>query len=82
MKRFYVRTNGEDMVMFVDDKNEAFFMDESNFKERLTLDVAKSTEYENIDGCTTALECSCAMGYGEERAVDFGEFEDDELTEF
>lgn len=61
MKRFFVETNGDNMVAFTDG-TEAFVINENCFDEKLTLDVAKNADYSNLDGCETAEECNTAMG--------------------
>ena len=62
MKRFFVETEDYNMVAFVDDEGKAFIIDETNFDEVLTFDVAKNSDYSNLDGCETAEECAYSIG--------------------
>lgn len=73
MKRFFIETNGYNMVAFVDDKNKAFILHEQSFDTELTLETAKNADYSNLDGCKTAEDCAGAMGMGEDRIFDFKE---------
>ena len=65
MKRYFVTTNADNMVLFVDDNNNAVYIDETAFDEPLTLDVAKRADYSNFDGCETAEEATANYADGE-----------------
>ena len=80
MKRIFAETNGYNVVLFVDDNNNAFVVDEAAFDEELTLEVAKNADYSNYDGCETAEECQAAQGCGDVIAYNEDEFE--AVTEF
>lgn len=62
MKRYFCKTNAYNCVVFVDDEGKAFIIDETSFDEVLTLDVAKNSDYSNLDGCETAEECAQCIG--------------------
>lgn len=64
MKKYFVETNGYNMVIFADNNGKCFAVHEQAFDERLTLDVAKNADYSNFDGCDTAEQCAYAMGVG------------------
>ena len=65
MKRYFVETNADSMVAFVDDSGKAYIYNETAFDKPLTLDVAKSAAYENAEGCETAEEIMFSQGTGE-----------------
>ena len=65
MKRYFVETNADNMVAFVDDNNRVYFFNEQAFDEPLTLDVAKTADYSNCEGCETAEEIAHSVGVGE-----------------
>lgn len=65
MKRYFVKTNAYNMVVFVDDTGMAYIIHEESFDEPLTIDVAKNADYSNLDGCETADECYWAIGCGD-----------------
>lgn len=50
MKRFFVKTNGYNAVIFVDKNGNGYVIDETAFDEPLTLDAAKNADYSNFDG--------------------------------
>ena len=76
MKRYFIETNSENQVVFVDEGNKAYIFSRSAFDEKLTLEVAKNADYTNTDNCETALEIACAVGDSEpEKSVyDWNDF--------
>lgn len=84
MKRFFVETEDYTMVAFVDDEGKAFIIDETSFDEVLTFDVAKNSDYSNLDGCETAEECAQCIGTAEAESnvIDFDEDEYTRVIEF
>ncbi len=82
MKRYFVETNAYNMVAFVDDSGKAYVYEETAFPVELTLEVAKSTQYENIEGAETAEEAAAMQGTGE--VYDWAEIERgaERVTEF
>ena len=44
MKRYFVETNEDSMVAFVDDSGKAYIYGETAFKAPLTLEVAKAAQ--------------------------------------
>lgn len=84
MKRYYVETNGDDFVAFVDDNKQAYIIDAARFDEKLTLEVAKKTDYSNLDNCETAADCAISMGENEPYAnvIDWDEEDYEAVTEF
>lgn len=84
MKKYFAKTNGFECVLFVDENGKAFVVDENNFDERLTVEVAKNADYSNFEDCETAEECAQAIGTSEafESVIDFNADEYEELVEF
>lgn len=74
MKKFFVETNGYNMVFLVDGNGRALPIYEQAFDEPLTLEVAKNADYSNFDGIEDA-EVAAANYTGE--TVVFGEIIDD-----
>lgn len=64
MKRYFVETNGYNMVAFVDDSNRAYVFHEECFTEKLTLEAAQNADYASCEGCETAEEIDIAVGAG------------------
>lgn len=70
MKRYLVKTNAYNMVVFVDRKNLAFVIDEKRIEFAtnedsdigLTLETAKRADYSVLDCCKTARDCCYAIG--------------------
>jgi hypothetical protein len=62
MKRFFCKTNAYNCVVFVDENGKGFMIYENLFDEELTIDVAKNSDYSNLDGCKTAEECAYSIG--------------------
>lgn len=81
MKRFFVKTNACNAVIFADKNGKAYVIDESLFNEPLTLDVAKNADYNNFDGCETAEECASSIGV-DDNIITFNPDEYDNITEF
>lgn len=84
MKRYFVETNGENFVAFVDGDNKAYMVDAAAFDEKLTIEVAKEADYSNFDGCETAEECANSIGTSEafDNIIDWNEDEYENVTEF
>lgn len=84
MKRYYVETNGDDFVAFIDDSKQAYIIDAARFEKKLTFEVAKSTDYSNLDNCETAVECAIAMGENApyENVIEWNEDDFEAVTEF
>ena len=84
MRRYYVETNGDDFVAFVDDNKQAYIIDATRFDERLTLEVAKKADYSNLDNCEKAADCAISMGENEpyENVIDWDEENYETVTEF
>lgn len=65
MKRYFVETNGYNMVVFVDDNNDVFYLHEKAFDEDLTLEVARNADYSNVEGFETAKQMAANYYTGE-----------------
>lgn len=81
MKRFFVKTNGYNAVIFVDKNGNGYVIDESLFNEPLTLNAAKNADYSNFDGCETAEDCAASIGINN-NIITFNPTEYDNITEF
>ena len=81
MKRFFVKTNGYNAVIFVDKNSNGYVIDETAFDEPLTLNAAKNADYSNFDGCETAEDCAASIGIGN-NIITFNPTEYDNITEF
>ena len=83
MRRFFVE-DGYNFVAFVDDNKQAYIIDAARFDERLTLEVAKKTDYSNLDNCEKAADCAISMGENEPYAnvIDWDEEDYEAVTEF
>lgn len=83
MKKLFIETNAENMVAFSDGTN-AYVVEAYRFDENLTLDVAKTADYSNFDGCKTAEECNIAMGENSENVYSLADIIDgaERVTEF
>lgn len=84
MKKYYVETNAYNCVMIADDFGKAYVCHEEMFDEALTLEVAKSADYSNFDGCENAEECAFAIGTSSamENVIDFDENNYEVVVEF
>lgn len=84
MKRLFVETDDYNCVVFADENGKGYVIDETEFDEELTLEVAKNTSYSNLDGCKTAEECAQSIGTAkaESNVIDFNEEEYKEVIEF
>lgn len=80
MKRYFVETNADNMVAFVDNNNRVYFFNEQAFDEALNLESAKEQDYSNCDGCETAEEIAHIVGVGE--VYDWNEDDFESVTEF
>lgn len=69
MKKYFVETNADNMVVFADNNGKCFAIPDKAFDERLTLDVAENADYSNFDGCDTAEQCAYAMGVDVDETV-------------
>ncbi len=78
MKRYFCKTNGYNCVVFVDENGKGFMIYENLFDEELTIDVAKNSDYSNLDGCETAEECAYSIGTPQAMQEVF-EFDPDEF---
>ena len=85
MKRYFIETNGYNMVVFADNFNKGCVIDEKSFDQHLTLEIAKTADYRNFDNCETAEECNANYGNGE-NLIDFNlddaQWADCIITEF
>ena len=82
LKRLYVVDSvGEAMVLFVDEKGKACFINNTAFDEPLTLEVAKTGNYSNFDNCEDA-EIAAANYYTGENLIDFNSDDWEEIIEF
>lgn len=81
MKRFFVKTNDYNMVIFVDKNGNGYIIDETAFDEPLTLDVAKNANYSNFNDCETAEDCAASIGV-DDNIITFNPTEYDYITEF
>ena len=86
MKRYYVETNAEAMVVFVDENGKAFpFRDgevDTN-NQRLTLETAKAADYSGIEDCETIEEIINALSSEFEKDVfDFSPDDFEVVEEF
>ena len=83
---YFVETNGYNFVGITDDipehENMYLYMDEKCFDERLTLVVAKKTDYSNFDNENNIESCNANFGNGDniiyENILDV----DGKITEF
>jgi hypothetical protein len=57
LKRFFVEAQNCNAILFVDESNRAYVIDESSFNTKLTFDVAKSAHFTIFDNCITAEDC-------------------------
>ena len=75
MKRYFIKTNGFNMVVFVDPIGNGYIIPDTSFDCELTFENAKNADYSNLDGCETAEECFYSMGFGEkdDLIIDFYE---------
>jgi hypothetical protein len=80
MKKIFAETEDYNAVLFLGSDNKAYVIDETAFEEALTLAVAKSADYSNLDGCETAEECLNAQGCGD--IIDYNEEDFENVTEF
>lgn len=82
LKRLFVRDEtGECAVLFLDDNGKACYINDTAFDEPLTLEVAKSADYSNLEGFETAEEAA-ANYYTGDNLVDFNEEDWETITEF
>lgn len=85
LRRFFVETNADNRVMFVDDSNKAYQITEYDFYREhgvdCTLENAKAADYSGFDGCKTAEECAAAVGMNEE-IIEFDTDEYENVIEF
>ena len=83
MKRYFVKTNAFNCVVFADGNGKGYLFGEMSFDDPLTLEVAKRADYSNADGCETVEEIS-ACAYGERGIIDFNPNDPDfeEVVEF
>lgn len=81
MKRFFVKTSGYNMIVFVDKNGNGYVIDETAFDEPLTLNAAKNADYSNFDGCETAEDCAASIGINN-NIIPFNPTEYDYITEF
>lgn len=79
MKRYFAQLQDYNCVIFVDDNCKGFVIDETLFDVPLTLEVAKQSDYSNLDGCKTAEDCAFCIGTANAISnvidVNFDEFE-------
>jgi hypothetical protein len=80
MKRIFAETEDYNVVLFVDDNDKAFVIEETAFDTDLTLEAAKSADYANLDGCKTAEDCYNCQGCG--YTIDYNENDFVNVTEF
>ena len=81
MKRYFVETQDYNFVAFVDAAGKAVVVDEDVFPEPLTLEVAKRTDYESLEGFETAEEAAANYGTGSQ-LIDFNPDDYERVTEF
>lgn len=66
MRRFWIRTNGYNMVAFVDDEDMACVFTDDAYD---TFEDAINHDYEGLEGCETAEDCCYAIGGSYEERV-------------
>ena len=82
MKRYFITTNGGNAVIYVDDTNRAFIINESNSFPIRTVEQAAAADYSEIDGCTID-EMNASIGGPHNWIIDSFSFGDCEtITEF
>lgn len=62
LRYYYVETNAPVYVVVVDNENNAILLDETMFDTPLSLEVAKSGDYSNLNGCQNIEECIYSIG--------------------
>lgn len=70
MKRYFVKTNAYNCVVFADGSGKGYVFRETEYNEPLTLKVAQKADYSNVEGCET-LEEIAANAYGEKGIINF-----------
>lgn len=82
MKRLFVRdVNGEAAVLFVDEAGKAVFINETAFGCKLTLEVAMSENYSQIEGYENA-EDAAANYYTGDHLINYKPDDWNEIIEF
>ena len=84
MKRYFVETNGYNMVAFVGTDGKAYAFHEETFDKELTLETAKNSDYSGIEDAETAEEIAQCIGTDKalENIFDWADVEAEEITEF
>ena len=84
MKRYFVETNGYNMVAFVGTDGKAYAFHEECFDKELTLETAKAADYSGIEGTETAEEIAQCIGTDSafDNIFNWNEIEAEEITEF
>lgn len=70
MKRYFVKTNAYNCVVFADGSGRGYMFYEGLYDEPLTLEVAKGTDYSGIEDIDTVEELAVNFNR-EENVVDF-----------
>ena len=82
MKRYFLRTNAYNCVLFVDEKGEAVYIDEAAFDEPLTLEVAEAADYSQIEGYEDAATAAANYYTGSNHLTKFDPDDFEEVIEF
>ena len=70
MKRYFVKTNAFNCVIFADGSGKGYMFYEGLYDEPLTLEVAKGTDYSGIEDIDTVEELSTYFNRNE-NIIDF-----------
>ena len=70
MKRYFVKTNAFNCVVFADESSKGYVFYEGLYDEPLTLEVAKNDDYSGIEDLDTVEELAANFNR-EENVIDF-----------
>ena len=70
MKRYFVKTNAFNCVVFADESGKGYMFYEGLYDEPLTLEVAKNDDYSGIEDIDTVEELAANFNR-EENVVNF-----------
>ena len=70
MKKYFVETNGYNMVILADGSGRGLIINDTAFDTDLTLAAAQAADYSGLDGFDTIDECNANYGNGD-NIIDF-----------